>query len=63
MCVLGWVFGLGFLADLLSKPVLVGYLTGVAVLMVVSQLDSLTGIEVDGDSLARPAVERCAARG
>jgi SulP family sulfate permease len=51
LCVLGWVFGLGFLADLLSKPVLVGYLTGVAVLMVVSQLDSLTGIEVDGDSL------------
>ncbi len=51
LCVLGWVFGLGFLADLLSKPVLVGYLTGVAVLMVVSQVHSLTGIEVEGDSL------------
>ena len=51
LCVLGWVFGLGFLADLFSKPVLVGYLTGVAVLMVVSQLDSLTGIEVEGDSM------------
>jgi SulP family sulfate permease len=51
LCVLGWVFGLGFLADLFSKPVLVGYLTGVAVLMVVSQIDSLTGIEVEGDSM------------
>lgn len=51
LCVLGWLFGLGFLADLLSKPVLVGYLTGVAVLMVVSQLDSLTGIEVEGESM------------
>ena len=51
LCVLGWVFGLGFLADLLSKPVLVGYLTGVAVLMVVSQVDALTGIEVEGESL------------
>ena len=51
LCVLGWLFGLGFLADLLSKPVLVGYLTGVAVLMVVSQLDTLTGIEVEGESL------------
>src|SRR3954469_6903303 len=26
MCVLGWIARLGFLADLLSKPVLVGYL-------------------------------------
>lgn len=51
LCALGWVFGLGFLADLFSKPVLIGYLTGVAVLMVVSQLDSLTGIEVEGDSM------------
>ena len=30
---------LGFLADLLSRPVLVGYMTGVAVIMIVSQLD------------------------
>ena len=51
ICVLGWAFGLGFLADLLSKPVLVGYLAGVAVLMVVSQLDTLTGITVEGESL------------
>ena len=51
LCVLGWIFGLGFLADLLSKPVLVGYLTGVAVLMIVSQIDSLTGIKVQGGSL------------
>ncbi|WP_345204354.1 SulP family inorganic anion transporter [Fodinibacter luteus] len=51
LCVLGWAFGVGFLADLFSKPVLVGYLTGVAVLMVVSQVDSLTGIDVDGESM------------
>ena len=51
LCVLGWLFGLGFLADLFSRPVLVGYLAGVAVLMVVSQLDSLTGIDVEGESM------------
>ena len=51
LCVLGWVFGLGFLADLFSRPVLVGYLAGVAVLMVASQLDTLTGIDVEGDTL------------
>ena len=37
------------LADLLSRPVLVGYLTGIACIMVVSQLGKLLGIEVKGD--------------
>lgn len=41
---LAWVARLGFLADLLSRPVLVGYLAGVATTMVVSQLPGLTGI-------------------
>lgn len=40
-----------FLADLLSLPVLVGYLTGIAVLMVMSQLQKLTGIEANTDDL------------
>ncbi len=35
----------GFLADLFSKPVLVGYLAGVAVLMILSQLTALIGVE------------------
>ena len=39
-----WVARLGFLADLLSKPVLVGYLAGVAVTMMLSQLPNLTGV-------------------
>lgn len=40
-----------FLADLLSLPVLVGYLTGIAVLMVMSQLQKLTGIDANTDNL------------
>jgi SulP family sulfate permease len=50
VCVLGWLGRLGFVADLLSRPVLVGYLAGVAVLMVVSQLGKLTGMTVRGDT-------------
>ncbi|GAB3260482.1 sulfate permease [Nocardioides dilutus] len=49
-CVVGWAGGLGFLADLLSKPVLVGYIAGIAAIMVGSQLGKLTGIDVDADS-------------
>ena len=49
LCLLAWIARLGFLADLLSKPVLVGYLAGVAVIMVVSQLGKITGMAVEGD--------------
>jgi high affinity sulfate transporter 1 len=49
-----WVARLGFLADLLSRPVLVGYLAGVAVTMVVSQLPNLTGVpSAERDTLAK----------
>jgi high affinity sulfate transporter 1 len=45
LAALAWFTRLGFLADLLSRPVLVGYLTGVALVMVISQLPNLTGID------------------
>jgi SulP family sulfate permease len=48
-CVLGWVFRLGALADLLSRPVLVGYLAGIAAIMVASQLGKLLGIPEHAD--------------
>ncbi|WP_341924339.1 sulfate permease [Nocardioides psychrotolerans] len=49
VCLVGRLVRLGFVADLLSRPVLIGYLAGVAVLMIVGQLDRLTGIDVEGD--------------
>src|SRR6476646_10402130 len=50
ICVLGWLGGLGFLADLLSRPVLIGYMAGVAAIMVASQLGKLTGIPVEAEA-------------
>ncbi len=55
VCVLGWLARLGFLSDLLSKPVLTGYLAGVAVIMITSQLKKLTGVPVRGDSFVPEA--------
>ena len=46
-CVLGWLLRLGALADLLSRPVLVGYLAGIAAIMVSSQLGKLLGVPED----------------
>ena len=42
---------LGFLTDLLSAPVRQGYLNGIALIVVVSQLPRLFGFSADGDSV------------
>jgi len=52
-CVVAWGLRLGFVADLLSRPVLVGYLTGVALTMIVGQLGTLTGVEVERGSVTQ----------
>ncbi|WP_018297994.1 SulP family inorganic anion transporter [Corynebacterium lubricantis] len=51
VCIVGYVARLGFLTRLLSRPVLVGYLIGIAVLMIVSQLGKVTKIDVQGDTV------------
>ena len=48
---LGWLLRAGVIADLLSRPVLVGYMAGIAVIMIVSQVERLTGIDTAGDTL------------
>src|SRR6188472_2174578 len=47
-CIAGGVAGFGFLTDLISKPVRVGYLAGIAVSVFVSQLPGLLGFDVNG---------------
>jgi sulfate permease, SulP family len=51
LCLVAFAARLGFVADLLSKPILVGYLAGVAVTMIVGQLGKLTGVPVAGDNI------------
>jgi high affinity sulfate transporter 1 len=48
-CFVAGLVRIGFLADLLSRPVLVGYMTGVAVIMIAGQLGKVTGVSVEGD--------------
>ncbi|HYN92942.1 MAG TPA: SulP family inorganic anion transporter, partial [Pilimelia sp.] len=51
LCLAAFAARLGFVADLLSKPILVGYLAGVAVTMIVGQLGKLTGVPVSGEGI------------
>lgn len=48
---LAWLARLGVIANLLSHPLLVGYLTGAAVLMAAGQLGRVTGTTVSGDTV------------
>ncbi len=51
---IGLVAGLvrvSFVSDLLSRPVLVGYMAGIGILMIDGQLDSFLGIDTEGDAL------------
>lgn len=63
LCGLGAALRLGFLADLLSKPILVGYMTGVAVLMVCGQLHALTGTGQRADTLLEAVQQRWLVQG
>ena len=47
--------GLGFVADLLSKPTMIGYMNGLAVTIIVGQLPKLFGFSVDADGLIAEA--------
>ncbi|WP_448629859.1 SulP family inorganic anion transporter [Cellulomonas soli] len=48
---LGRVLRLGFVTDLLSTPIRVGYLNGIALVVIASQLPKLVGVHVPGGSV------------
>jgi sulfate permease, SulP family len=50
ICLVGGLLRAGSLADLLSQPVLVGYMAGIAVIMIIGQLGAVTGVPMEGDS-------------
>jgi high affinity sulfate transporter 1 len=51
-CILGGLLRLGFLTDLISKPVRIGYLNGIAITVIAGQLPALAGIT---DAVRLPA--------
>ncbi len=47
LLLVGARFKIGAVADFLSKPVLVGYMTGAALILICSQLDKLFGVQLE----------------
>jgi sulfate permease, SulP family len=54
---IAWALRLHWISDYLSRPVLLGYIHGVAVVLVVSQIDAILGLDVEARGVPRQLVE------
>lgn len=52
-CIVAGLLRLGFITELLSKPIRYGYMNGIALTVLISQTPKLFGISVDGDGPGR----------
>src|SRR5262245_8635153 len=55
ICILAGLARLGFVTELLSKPIRYGYLNGIALTVLIGQLPKVFGFSVDGDNLLQEA--------
>jgi sulfate permease, SulP family len=58
-CILGSVLRLGFVGDFLALPVIVGFMHGLAVVIVVGQLPKLLGVQGGGQTTATQFLTIC----
>ena len=56
VCILVGIMRLGFVTELLSKPIRTGYMNGIALTVLVSQLPKLFGFSIDGVGPVRDLV-------
>ena len=53
VCILAGIARLGFITELLSKPIRYGYMNGIALTVLISQLPKLFGFSIDSDGPLR----------
>jgi high affinity sulfate transporter 1 len=53
VCILAGVFRLGFITELLSKPIRYGYMNGIALTVLISQLPKMLGFSIDSSGPLR----------
>jgi SulP family sulfate permease len=56
MCLLSGAFRLGFIANFLSRPILTGYLCGISLALLTSQIGRLTTVSVEAKGVLRPLI-------
>jgi high affinity sulfate transporter 1 len=53
VCILAGIVGLGFVTELLSKPIRYGYMNGIALTVLISQLPKLFGFSIESEGPLR----------
>jgi high affinity sulfate transporter 1 len=56
-CILSSFFRLGAVADFLSKPILIGFMNGVAFSILLGQIGKICGFHIESTGIVRPLVE------
>jgi high affinity sulfate transporter 1 len=57
LCFAASFLRLGFIANLLSRPILTGFMTGVSLSILVGQIGRFTGVKIESEGLFRPLLE------
>jgi high affinity sulfate transporter 1 len=57
MCLLSGALRLGFIANFLSRPILTGYLCGISLTLLASQINRLTTVRLEAKGFLRPLIE------
>src|SRR6516164_6429091 len=57
MCLLSGALRLGFIANFLSRPILTGYLCGISLTLLTSQIGRLTTVHMEAKGFLRPLIE------
>jgi high affinity sulfate transporter 1 len=56
LCIIAGLAHFGFITDLLSKPIRLGYLNGIALTVLIGQLPKMLGFSASGENLIQEAV-------
>ena len=59
ICILGSLLRLGFMADFLAKPVIVGFMHGLAIVIAVGQLPKVLGVQGGGETTVAQFMTVC----
>ena len=57
LCFIAGIMGLGFVANFLSRPILVGFLAGISISLIIGQITRLTAVKIESSGLIRPIIE------
>ena len=57
LCFVSAACRLGFIANFLSRPVLIGYLCGISLSLFIAQIERLTTVHIESTGLVRPLIE------